>query len=96
MEDRTLELTLKNRTKPFGASVRFLIAKDLTQPTYSSFPILSGPSVPLVANEVTPQHTLFLEREENPTVDEEGRLKLTIPRCSVAVLDASTERATRQ
>ena len=96
LEDRTLELTLKNRTKPFGASVRFLIAKDLTQPTYSSFPILSGPSVPLVANEVTPQHTLFLEREENPTVDEEGRLKLTIPRCSVAVLDASTERATRQ
>jgi len=86
-EDRTLELTLKNMTQLSGASVRFLIAKDLTEPTYSAFPILSGPSTALVANEVTPQHTQFLEREEKPTLGEGGHLELKVPRCSVAVLE---------
>ncbi|MEI7901620.1 MAG: carbohydrate binding domain-containing protein [bacterium] len=88
-EDRALELTLKNMAQPLGASARFLIAKDVTQPTYSSFPIPSGPSAPLVANDVTPQHTLFLEREERPAVDEAGRLELKMPRYSVAVLELS-------
>ena len=86
-EDQTLELTLKNMAQPFGASARFLIAKDVTQPTFSSFPIPSGPSAPLVANDVTPQHTLFLEREERPAVDAAGRLELKMPRYSVAVLE---------
>ena len=82
-----MELTLKNMTQLSGASVRFLIAKDLTEPTYSAFPILSGPSTALVANEVTPQHTQFLEREEKPTLGEGGHLELKVPRCSVAVLE---------
>ena len=88
-EDRTLGLRLTNLPQPLSASVRFLIAKDLTQPTYSSFPIPSGPSSPLVANDVTPQHTIFLEREERPVVDEAGRLELKMPRYSVAVLELS-------
>lgn len=96
LEDRTLELTLRNMAQPLSASVRFLIAKDLTQPTYSSFPILSGPSAPLVANEVTPQHTIFLEREEQPTVDEGGRLELKMPRASVAVLELTSDKNIRQ
>jgi hypothetical protein len=93
-EDRTLELKLTNLPQPLSASVRFLIAKDLTQPTYSSFPIPSGPSSPLVANEVTPQHTIFLERVEQPTADEGGRLELKMPRYSVAVIELTTAMKT--
>jgi alpha-N-arabinofuranosidase len=93
-QDRMLDLKLTNLPQPFRASVRFLIAEDLTQPTYSSFPIPSGPSSPLVANEVTPQHTIFLERVEQPTADEGGRLELKMPRYSVAVIELTTAMKT--
>jgi len=89
-EDRTLELKLTNLPQPLRASVRFLIAKDVTQHTFSSFSCRpDGPSATLVAKEVTPQHAIFLQREEGPAVDEGGRLVLKVPRYSVAVLELS-------
>ena len=89
-DDRALELKVTNMAQPFGAAARFFIAKDLTQPAYSAFACRpDGNCATLVANEVTPQHTIFLECEEQPTVDEGGRLQLTMPRASVAVLELS-------
>ena len=95
-DDRTLELTLRNMAQPLSASAKFLIAKDLTQPSFSAFPIPSGPSAQLVANDVTPQHAIFIEREERPAVDEGGRLDLKIPRYSVAVLELTSDKNDRQ
>ncbi len=90
-DDRSLELKVTNMAQPFGASARFLIAKDLTQPTYSSFSCRpDGNCATLVASDVTPQHTIFLERDEQPTVDDGGRLELKMPRASVAVLELFT------
>ena len=70
--------------------MRFLIAKDLTQPVCASFLIPCGPSKGLVANDVRPRQTIFLEREEQPTVDEGGRLELKMPRYSVVALELSS------
>lgn len=89
-EDRTLEVKLTNLPQPLSASVRFLIAKDLRQPVFSSFPVPSGPSRGLVANDVTPQHGIFLGREEQPAVDDGGRLEFKMPRASVAVLELTS------
>ena len=96
-DDRMLELKVSNMAQPFGASARFLIAKDLTQPTYSSFSCRpDGNCSTLVASDVTPQHTIFIEREEQPTVDEGGRLELKMPRASVAVLELTSGKNDRQ
>jgi len=89
-EGRTLEVKFTNMAPPLGASVRFLIAKDVTQHSFSSFSCCpDGPSAKLVAKEVTPQHAIFLEREERPAVNEGGRLVVKVPRYSVAVLELS-------
>jgi hypothetical protein len=74
-------------------SVSMRIADD--KGTYSSFACRpDGNCAALVANEVTPQHTIFLEREEQPTVDEGGRLELKMPRYSVAVIELTTAMKT--
>ena len=96
-EDRTLELKLTNLPQPLSASVRFLIAKDVTQHSFSSFSCRpDGPSATLVAKEVTPQHAIFLEREERPTVNEGGHLVLKVPRYSVAVLELTSGEKDRE
>ncbi len=96
-DDRTLDLKVTNLPQPFGASVSFLIAKDVTQHTFSDFSCRpDGPSATLVAKEVTPQHATFLEREERPPVDEGGRLELKMPRSSVAVLKLTSGKDDRK
>ena len=57
---------------------------------FLSFPIPSGPSSPLVANDVTPLHTLFLESEERPVVDNAGHLEIKMPGYSVAALELTS------
>ena len=94
-DERTLELKLVNLPLPVRASARFLIAKDVTQPTFSSFSCPPGPSATLVAKEVTPQHATFIEREEHPAVNEGGPLLLTLPRYAVAVLELASGEVER-